>query len=163
MANVHYQELQAKVTITLFSNNTKTFLVVFNATNKQISNPEDRKLELRNQGLKTQVCTKFLGILLDSQILFRSLLKILYSFQYNASDRTQSYLHSQLYGQAAKCHVACGGRTDSGRSAYQNGGYLSSPRIADHNAMVNEQAYILKYAWSHINSRRNIQARYETK
>ena len=67
MANVHYQELQAKVTITLFSNNTKTFLVVFNATNKQISNPEDRKLELRNQGLKTQVCTKFLGMQLDSQ------------------------------------------------------------------------------------------------
>ena len=61
------------MTITLISNtcNTKTFLVVFKADNKQITNPEDFKLELGNQELETKNCTKFLGIQLDSQILFQ--------------------------------------------------------------------------------------------
>ena len=55
----------------LIWNYTKTFQVVFKAPNKQISNPEHFKLKLGNHELETKVCTKFLGIELDSQILFR--------------------------------------------------------------------------------------------
>ena len=52
-------------------NYTKTFKFVFEAPNKQISNPEDLKLELGNQELETEIYTRFLGIQLDSQNLCR--------------------------------------------------------------------------------------------
>ena len=38
-------------------NYTKTLQVVFNALNKQISNPEHFKLKLGNQELETKFCT----------------------------------------------------------------------------------------------------------
>ena len=111
----------------LILNYTKTFQVVFKAPNKQITNPEDFKLELGNQELETKNYTKFLGIQLDSQILFRehvsevcrklnfvlllmrcirpyldndTMINIYYTFFY-----PHLIYGIEFYGHAAKCHL----------------------------------------------------------
>ena len=50
---------------------TKTFQVVVKAPNEKILNPEEIELTLGNYRLGVKICTTFLGIHKDSQILFR--------------------------------------------------------------------------------------------
>ena len=112
----------------LILNYTKTFQVVFKAHNKQITNPEDFKLKLGNQELETKNCTKFLGIQLHSQILFREhdsevcrklnfVLLLMQRIRPYLDDDTMIniiyytffYPHLiygiEFYGHAAKCHL----------------------------------------------------------
>ena len=55
----------------LILNYTKTFQVVVKAPNEKILNPEEIELTLGNYRLGVKICTTFLGIHKDSQILFR--------------------------------------------------------------------------------------------
>ena len=56
----------------LILNYTKTFQVIFKSPQKKITNLADSyELELRNQKLEIKPCTKFLGIQLDSNIIFQ--------------------------------------------------------------------------------------------
>ena len=56
----------------LILNYTKTFQVIFKCPNKKITNLDDHELELGNQKLEIKPCTKFLGIQLDSNIIFKT-------------------------------------------------------------------------------------------
>ena len=55
----------------LILNYAKTCPLVFKSPNKKIANLENYELELGNQKLEIKPCTKFLGIQLDSKIIFK--------------------------------------------------------------------------------------------
>ena len=54
------------------SNYTKTFQVIFKSPNMKIINPDDYIFELGDRQLETTPCTKFLGINLDNNLIFKS-------------------------------------------------------------------------------------------
>ena len=55
----------------LISNYTKTFQVIFISLNEKIINPDDYILELGDRQLETISSTKFLGINLDNNLIFK--------------------------------------------------------------------------------------------